>query len=1554
MAFRLGNGLPSTLTPERIEEVLALTKSQERILKKALDTRSSVAWTTTDPDSDLYKRIRSLIATVEGRQAYEDARSDFEDSKAKRLGRADLPRCLIANCLKQSPSLSRAKGHDLSVAQDPVHRLVEANAWASVAETVWAESLICGDAEHLLDAIATYPDIRPYLQDVHAGLVDEEDDEIRLVPEQGGESRELVDRLRRVAENLDADRLNERELLGLSFDAWRLAEIARNHKLRERGLSKLRAQLETWEEQHPEGIAEVEAVANALAVLKTHIEHGNVKQDTLAAAFDLAEGLISVEVRCKEAQQKQYQATLNGDFTTARSLLDALESIQAERDKSSADIRDFLEELRSDPATPETPDVEKRAVPPKPSAEGAQPNLERPRQAGGQLTSGIDIKTTEVPEPADHKGPTLDGEAEFGESDAPESTTQADSCRSDAESVEAAAPHGDDTKFLQRIGDDIATAIERGRLGLAYHLARSVPRALPSADTVKLVACNYVNDERTPLGAELPNVAAALLSEVEQSPNRETDLRSCRENEILTTCAALAPALVAPGGPVSQLLSLMEPRLGDMPFLRKLARTAADVSMKGVHLPITLLREDDTLDKWRDRLSALRVETRTWVRSESRSKIKFHAATRVWRRMLETWENGGRSSLGKMLALLDAEADDIAADRVSKISEYWRTNREKEIDRIDRENRSRASTSKIEGSARMALRIKVDQALTFSDRWLSALRERPDKRPPFHTELVGELRVAVNNNAGQALAEINGTEASLMRIAGDLLRRYAALFKGAKAKPEICAVGLNEMLNGDLFADPQILIDDANQPTDSLVDSEILLNLAKEDAPDFGRAAIERAQRGDFPGAKAAIDFAERSGRIDEQNADVSRTKIEGERSRAQQRLKSEISETSDRLDAAYATGALTLETYERLRDEIPILASPEDSAFARFGAVLERIDAEIGDAQAGRRDALRQSLDTLVGVSYAEKKRVALAIDDGLFQVAEDFMERIERGEELPAPKTTTDRPFDRFFPHFVADYSQFCNVADNAIDSFQQVIEGKTSADFIDVSGLSKDARHDGVDILTAWVALRDNQTSVVALRTLVEALGFYDPKVKGSNDKAHGGEKIFMLQSAPISDRRIVRLPDFGSRASGSYRLFAVRGRVTEEAIIREAVKPNAAGNAPGIALFLGILDVDSRRALARAFSSGEYHPTIVLDEALIAFLAAWPCDRLSAFFDCASAFAFSQPFDPDAAEVPPEMFFGRAHAREAILAMSGDTTHFVYGGRRLGKTALLSDIAREYRTGRQADPKELVLSLNLKGSGIGENRLTKELWSLFAERLTEHRILKPQTVRHETIEKGVKLWLKERPGRRILILVDEADAFLNAERLPEQGYRVLDQIKRLMEQTDRRFKIVFAGLHNVQRAARDPNTPFAHLGEAIRIGPMLPKTDNDEIQNLIRSPLEALGYRFTSSDSLIRIAAETNYYPALAQQFCKELLKTLREESYSLADAGPPYPIDPEVVDRVFNARETRDRICNLFSWTIQLDSPIRVSDLSHRAKEFRQQRCAASASSDHGNPERRTE
>ena len=1443
MANRIGDGLPSTLTAARIKGVLGLTKSQERALEETLETGASPAWTETTSSGDLYERLHVLLATAEGRKAYEEARSPLQTVDNKQFRQTDFLERLLESHRKEAIGHSVARGYDRSSNQDLIERLVEDNAWARLAEIVWAESLMSGDSERLLGTIADHPETRPYLEQVQASPVQDADEENAPIPENEGEAAELADRIRRIAEALDIDRLNQCDLLRLSSDATRLADIARARIIRDRDVSLQGVQVDEWETRHAEALAGAALLEEFLAALRARIAQGGMDRESVSTTLDLAERLLSVDTRYRETHEQLNRASSDEDFASVRSLAEALESLRTERDDLRATIDSTPTNTQPDNPAPEDPWKEDRTESSDSETTASEAHTEKLQTPDGASPTSAPTPKEDISESSAGESTAPDDDGEDGE---PAAETTAST----------APPDGDEDRPTKQIEDDIAAAISRDRLGLAYHLARAAPDALPSAHTVKLVACNYVTDERAPIDAELSSIATALLYEAKADDDRGTDVPHRHDHAILAACAALSPALAAPGGPVAQLLSVLEPRLGDVPSLRTMVKTTADVSMTGVYLPATLLRENDSLDKWRDRESTLRDETTTWIKNEGQSTIKFQAATRVWRRMLEDWEHDGRFSLGHVFGLLNNPAVRIDVKRVSDISEYWRANWEREIDRIDRENRSRAATRKIVGSARVSLGGKVEQALAFFDRWLSLIREHPAERPRFHTEQAGVLRATVNNNAEQALAEIDALTTPVARCAGALLRRYTVLFDGALDDVAGRVIGLSELLNGDLLADPRIALDDTGQPSESPLDPDVLRKLVRQDTPDFGFAAVERANRGDFLNAEAAIDFAERTGQIDEERADRSRNLIDEHRARVRRELSDRIRRTTDRLDAAYTEGTLTLEAYEQQSAKVPHIDFPETRVYAQYSSALDEIDVEIDSAEASRCEAIRQTLITLDRLSPEERARIDSVVDSGRFQIAEDFIERVERGEGLPGVDTTSDRPFDQFFPRFVKEYSDFGDKEGSGVVRIRQVMDGREFSDFIDVSGLSEDTTRDGIALLDSWMALRNDPTSVRLLLPLVRALGFEDVKVKGSNDRTSDGEAIYSLETTPIADRGIVGIPDFGSRAGGKYRLFTVRGRATGEAVIRDAGKRYAAGSPPNIVLFLGVLDPDSRRTLAQDFDTGEYHSTIVLDEALVAFLATWPGNRLAAFFDCASAFAFSQPFDPDASGLPPEMFFGRVAARDAVLAMSGDMTHFVYGGRRLGKTTLLADIAREYRARQQNDPVELILLVNLKGSGIGENRPTEDLWRLFADHLIKHRILQPQTVRPDSIEKGIEDWLKEESGRRVLLLVDEADSFLDAERRPKQGYRVLEQVKRLMERTQRRFKVVFAGLHNVQRAARDPNTPFAHLGEAIRIGPMLPEIDGNEIQNLIRSPLEALGYRFVSNDSVIRIAAETN--------------------------------------------------------------------------------------------------
>ncbi len=91
--------------------------------------------------------------------------------------------------------------------------------------------------------------------------------------------------------------------------------------------------------------------------------------------------------------------------------------------------------------------------------------------------------------------------------------------------------------------------------------------------------------------------------------------------------------------------------------------------------------------------------------------------------------------------------------------------------------------------------------------------------------------------------------------------------------------------------------------------------------------------------------------------------------------------------------------------------------------------------------------------------------------------------------------------------------------------------------------------------------------------------------------------------------------------------------------------------------------------------------------------------------------------------------------------------------------------------------------------------------------------------------------------------------------------------LMAESQRRFKVVFAGLHNVQRFQGIFNQPLAHFGKAlIQVGPL-------ECSSRMLNELpghDHLGYRFQDRYGPLRILSYTNYYPGLIQLFCQELL------------------------------------------------------------------------------------
>ncbi|HCF60852.1 MAG TPA: hypothetical protein DFS52_22980, partial [Myxococcales bacterium] len=153
----------------------------------------------------------------------------------------------------------------------------------------------------------------------------------------------------------------------------------------------------------------------------------------------------------------------------------------------------------------------------------------------------------------------------------------------------------------------------------------------------------------------------------------------------------------------------------------------------------------------------------------------------------------------------------------------------------------------------------------------------------------------------------------------------------------------------------------------------------------------------------------------------------------------------------------------------------------------------------------------------------------------------------------------------------------------------------------------------------------------------------------------------------------------------------------------------------------------------------------------------------------------------------------------------------------------------------------------------------------------------------------------------------------------------ELRRLAEDTNGAFKFVLAGLHDVQRTSRDPNTPLAQLGRPVCIGPLLEGGEHVEARRLVEEPMEALGFRFASPDLVTRILSHTNYYPSLIQQFCHLLVEHLSNPGVARFDprSTPPYRVEERHVDDAYRAQSLREAIRKRFSLTLDLDPRYRL-------------------------------
>lgn len=1077
---------------------------------------------------------------------------------------------------------------------------------------------------------------------------------------------------------------------------------------------------------------------------------------------------------------------------------------------------------------------------------------------------------------------------------------------------------------------DVWLALHEGRLSLAYQLARAARAAEvavlvpPDALLASVVLADHIVMPEGAVVAALSSHYTQLLDEADP-PDAPDDWLTAVA--VLKVAATLRPLLLAPGSGAAEVATNLH--LG--PYhdgVYQLVRTVQQHSelLQGFRLDMSTFRTTRNAAAWQLDLDALRREAGEWHDQAPHMTMLFSASTKVW----QHWLKPG----GLLHRLLTPIARNDFADLPAMkqlIAELGQPgNVEMRVQHTDRREVGRPRGEDIQARALVQLVNRVDEAASLARRWIALVEARPQASDALDRKL-SALRADIATARARVDAELAAPagrdEQGLVTMARRVLQRSIdALWN--LFDPERPAQPVEqhpeELLGADLLLVPTVDMDVQWMPEHA--GSDLLqLVLTSPNYPELAPAYAfeERLARQDLEGSERLLRLLERDVRPDV--SDAASAGLQALRERWDQLLverRNALRRQIDHVRAEVETGVAYGLIVEAKRAEFDgVLVDLETSmdAVRRFWEAFARLAGVSASIAAHRRektDDVRLRLDELAsrGLAPEDIATVQTTLEHGDILTANELLQRLELGEHLEGNATETPDRFRAYFPNGTS-------VIDEALDALtpgelRERISTARGVANLDYSQIPAPQMRQASDMVNAWLSLKANKRSDTdILRKLLGTLGFEVLALKAAQQI--GVRADWELTVTPIEDRAVCPVPYFGSVAAGRYRLVCVWQRPAEEDIIK--LVGDSTIQRPTIVLYFGRL-TDRKRREASRLAKQQHRSFLLIDETLLISLTAEGGSRLAALFETALPFSYTAPYDPTSSVVATEMFFGRLQELQAIQGMDGRC--FMYGGRTLGKTALLRKAEKSMH-----DPREHRYAkwIDLRAEGIGVNRAPSDIWICIARELRAIGLLPPDFPELNPLVKGkveqligtIKDLLKPSSERRVLLLLDEADRFL--ERDLHGDFAETRRLKELMEQTERRFKVVFAGLHNVLRMTESANHPLAHLGEPIKVGPLLEGQEWRDAEELIRKPFQAAGFEFESRDLVTRVLAQTNYYPSLIQLYCAHLLRhmlTLLRNDARLA--GPRYVIQARHVDAVYKNPKLRSEIREKFNLTLQLD------------------------------------
>lgn len=530
--------------------------------------------------------------------------------------------------------------------------------------------------------------------------------------------------------------------------------------------------------------------------------------------------------------------------------------------------------------------------------------------------------------------------------------------------------------------------------------------------------------------------------------------------------------------------------------------------------------------------------------------------------------------------------------------------------------------------------------------------------------------------------------------------------------------------------------------------------------------------------------------------------------------------------------------------------------------------------------------------------KNIEKAVKDRDFYLAEWYVSRLQTGETELAEgelEEGSELGIEKFLIKYDSIYTLFKNkkrLCDEQIFS-----EYKKS--------IGNEKNSEVKSYFSNW-DLSSERTRAPKIRAIVTYLGFdvtnIDEGAKLSKIKA----TKFTLAVNSESKKKLQYKTPVSKFGTGCSKINVIY--IKDENDVIDAVEEvNPRGEAT-IVLFDGAVALAMRKRIFLKFKEKKVKENsfLFLDYVLGYYLARFrKSEVLGEFLKCTVPYTGYNFYADDVAHLPPEMFVGREKELGVITDFKS-SNQLIYGGRQLGKTALLrraqciiNDITR----------RQYALLITLERSEEEVPKLVAKLVTA----LREAKLIPAIEYKRcrEVLEAlGRELKKPNNKDLKVYLMIDESDEFF--KQLSESGDdSAISPFIDLRRERPEQFNFVFAGLHHVVRydQFKKGNTAMGQLGDTLVVTPLSPI----EARRLIEIPFSFLGIKI-APEQVAHLATMAIYYPGIVQTICRRIV----EQVISNEKSAPPYSVDEKLLEKVCSADDLNDIIRNKLRLTLEID------------------------------------